>query len=362
MALLASVPFLLYYDVVNTNGQKYCIRTYHDFNNTVYVFTNFVFWYLVPLIFMTIMYTRISIVLWRSSDLPAFSAASSLRSISSLKSHSINAENVETKTLIPKRVMKFTSRLSFGNKLVLTGNQTNVENDKLYEKNFGYTGKDQIKHHIEVTWKAGDKGILTSLNKGSTSMSEYSLNKKSTVSTQRHFTYGRRSSKLNTCNVEENIAKVRQICQMYEKNASSRTESRKSFQRSCSSSSSNVFNVRIPDSCERALLARRRVVRHLIAVVLAFAFCVLPSHVYQMWHHMAGNTPSISLFTASLLPPTTHLILYLNSALNPLLYAFLSGNFRKSLKDLIGSTRRRTKSRYSNLRRTMSMKTAHTLV
>ncbi len=90
----------------------------------------------------------------------------------------------------------------------------------------------------------------------------------------------------------------------------------------------------------QALLARRKVVRLLIAVIVSFATCVLPYHVRVLWQTW-GN-PHLSFWTA-LLPPITFLIFYLNSGLNPILYAFLSDNFRRSLREalLCGRQRRR---------------------
>ena len=39
-------------------------------------------------------------------------------------------------------------------------------------------------------------------------------------------------------------------------------------------------------------------------------------------------------FNEMLLPPIIYLLLYFNSCLNPLLYALLSENFRRGLRDL----------------------------
>lgn len=65
--------------------------------------------------------------------------------------------------------------------------------------------------------------------------------------------------------------------------------------------------------------------------------------MYAMWQtwspstrKAAGNVTSIS-FAELLLPPITFLALYFNSCLNPVLYALLSENFRKYLRELCGS-------------------------
>ncbi|KPJ15121.1 Orexin receptor type 2 [Papilio machaon] len=77
------------------------------------------------------------------------------------------------------------------------------------------------------------------------------------------------------------------------------------------------------------LRARRGVVRMLIVVVLTFAVCNLPFHARKMWQYWSSGYQGTSDFSA-LLTPLTFLITYFNSGINPLLYAFLSKNFRKA--------------------------------
>ncbi|XP_032510685.2 trissin receptor [Danaus plexippus] len=82
------------------------------------------------------------------------------------------------------------------------------------------------------------------------------------------------------------------------------------------------------------LRARRGVVRMLIVVVLTFAVCNLPFHARKMWQYWSSGYQGTSNFSA-LLTPLTFLITYFNSGINPLLYAFLSKNFRKGMKELL---------------------------
>lgn len=67
-----------------------------------------------------------------------------------------------------------------------------------------------------------------------------------------------------------------------------------------------------------------------------YHFVVL--QVYAMWqtwrtHNRNVTSPTIS-FVELLLPPITFLVLYFNSCLNPIIYALLSENFRKYLREL----------------------------
>jgi len=74
------------------------------------------------------------------------------------------------------------------------------------------------------------------------------------------------------------------------------------------------------------------VIRLLIAVVVSFAVCVLPYHARLMWQ--AFSQPRLADWQL-IIPPLTFVFYYLNSGLNPLLYAFLSNNFRSSLLDVL---------------------------
>lgn len=77
----------------------------------------------------------------------------------------------------------------------------------------------------------------------------------------------------------------------------------------------------------KILQARRKVIRMLVAIVITFAVCVLPHHVRVLMTYW--GTIHSSLFT-----PISVLILYLNSGMNPIVYALLSGTFRRSLREL----------------------------
>lgn len=98
-------------------------------------------------------------------------------------------------------------------------------------------------------------------------------------------------------------------------------------------------------SSDNVMTSRRRVIRLLIAVVLSFAACVLPYHIRQVW--LTFTDPDPDSYWQAMLIPITFIVYYLNSALNPLLYAFLSDKFRTCLRDLVVKCRCRD-NRYGN--------------
>ncbi|XP_055852605.1 trissin receptor isoform X2 [Episyrphus balteatus] len=100
-------------------------------------------------------------------------------------------------------------------------------------------------------------------------------------------------------------------------------------------------------SSNNVLRARRGVVRMLIIFVLTFALCNLPYHARKMWQYWSRSYRGDSNFNA-LLTPLTFLITYFNSGVNPLLYAFLSRNFRKGMKELLMCSLKKGKGKSSS--------------
>ncbi|XP_065357133.1 trissin receptor [Calliphora vicina] len=102
----------------------------------------------------------------------------------------------------------------------------------------------------------------------------------------------------------------------------------------------------ISHSSNNVLRARRGVVRMLIIFVLTFALCNLPYHARKMWQYWSRSYRGDSNFNA-LFTPLTFLVTYFNSGINPLLYAFLSRNFRKGMRELLMCSWRKSKTKSS---------------
>jgi len=84
----------------------------------------------------------------------------------------------------------------------------------------------------------------------------------------------------------------------------------------------------------RSTLSKRRVTRMVIVVVAVFAVCWLPLHLVFVIQY---SSTSVSTWLVLIKIPFTCLA-YINSCLNPFLYAFLSHNFQRSVLRRICAT------------------------
>lgn len=98
----------------------------------------------------------------------------------------------------------------------------------------------------------------------------------------------------------------------------------------------------------RALDARRRIIKMLIVIVVAFAICHLPLHARKIWQYWGKGYKAGSVFS-SLFTPITFLIQFAQSGINPILYAFMSRKFRNSFADLLCCNMRRSFKMSRNL-------------
>lgn len=82
---------------------------------------------------------------------------------------------------------------------------------------------------------------------------------------------------------------------------------------------------------------RHKVIRLLVVVVVSFAVCVLPHHLKTVNHfwNIVELPHSVDMYFS----PISFIVLYLNSCLNPVLYALFSTNFRTAFSKSLACLR-----------------------
>ena len=81
-----------------------------------------------------------------------------------------------------------------------------------------------------------------------------------------------------------------------------------------------------------SMRSKRRVTRMVVIVVLIFAICWLPIQVIFMLTNFGSYPESTSFVVVQI---ASNCLAYMNSCVNPILYAFLSENFRKSFRKVL---------------------------
>ncbi|XP_055838011.1 orexin/Hypocretin receptor type 1-like isoform X2 [Episyrphus balteatus] len=84
------------------------------------------------------------------------------------------------------------------------------------------------------------------------------------------------------------------------------------------------------------LRARRKAAKMLVAVVVMFATCYFPVHVFNLLRY-TGNLHGGEITTIFSL--CSHWLCYANSAVNPVIYNFMSGKFRREFRNALDKCR-----------------------
>uniref|UniRef100_A0AC34FCK5 G-protein coupled receptors family 1 profile domain-containing protein n=1 Tax=Panagrolaimus sp. ES5 TaxID=591445 RepID=A0AC34FCK5_9BILA len=105
-----------------------------------------------------------------------------------------------------------------------------------------------------------------------------------------------------------------------------------------------------------AVDSRKRVIKLVVVIVSCFALLSLPRYLYLTWSVWRDtNAPRCLNCLSALIQPTTFLLLFINSGINPILYAFLSQRFRKAIADTLscaGTKEKRKRHFLMKLRKT----------
>ncbi|KAJ2940891.1 hypothetical protein O0L34_g10150 [Tuta absoluta] len=77
------------------------------------------------------------------------------------------------------------------------------------------------------------------------------------------------------------------------------------------------------------LRCRRKAAKMLVAVVVMFAVCYFPVHLLSVLRYTMDMEQSDVITFLALI---SHVLCYANSAINPLIYNFMSGKFRREFR------------------------------
>eukprot|EP00106_Octopus_bimaculoides_P012678 XP_014780120.1 PREDICTED: galanin receptor type 1-like [Octopus bimaculoides] len=310
-------PQLIDYDTFTIGSYTYCYMRSERIQTNVYVLANLIIWYVIPLVVLTFMYIKIAAALWRSSS-------SSLNVALNTKSGSSIKYNTNISTSDPGNMIHYTSTTTT---LVLKENSIKEMDAEVIQLNRNV--KDMMKHH---SFRQSSLPISEAQTEQE-SISDYESqieNERNMIYTRTPQSFTERSKQSKTT-----IHKNRNNSQNFSFKKSSSTCSNTS---QCDSPySERDVQIHYPRiSTHKVIEARKKVIILLIMIICSFAVLALPYHIRSCLYLWIDTTS-----LGSLLSPICYLLYYANSGLNPLLYALLSENFRRSFRDSFSCRRKR---------------------
>ena len=361
LSALYAIPYIIIVDTVhipNELGGKdtYCLLT-HAFNMKAYVGVNFVMCFICPVVFMAVMYTKISIVLWRTT------ARNHIASVQYRKADvrkSQNSKDIkptgqfmieekETRNIfnedVPSCLVKSedTARSSYN---VSSDDNVNINVDNELDDENVPLPVDQKVRMYRFQRRSMDMNQTMSFNVEDDASSVAPESQNNGVPPTFTFRTNCTSSKLGDAKICYTKAN-RTGFQMYRFKSNDQDHDDRRYPSEKGTDSELTLLRKEPQSMfsrllrmkntkksamHTALMSRRKVIRLLMSVIISFAMCMLPYHIRLLWQTF--GSPPINHLTL-LMTPITFLIYYLNNAINPILYAFLSDNFRRSMRDVM---------------------------
>ena len=323
-------------------------------NKGAYAMLTFFLWYLIPLFLMVGMYTKIAVVLWESSSMSNIAVGRS--GAPPLLGH----RGRKRKNAAATKGMKVTycgMKSSNDGKVTVSVSECNHEDDATTPDDEDSTVLEDLCHQRNRNLQDPTKAV----SRDGSDVDMENLKETTTSDSdgqhiQMCLVHMPRSRSENTTNISPRTTPPRitkshsspstRINAVIENNRGKRlsphvpraTHSNGGQARGC-----RTAKTWTKSSTENALQARRKAIRLLIAVVVCFAVCVLPYHariLWQIWRTGEGLSVYHNIF-----PVVSYLVLYFNSGLNPFLYAFMSDNFRRSMKEALSCGRRLGRNR-----------------
>ena len=324
-------PLIVLYDVTESS---YCSpRRDLEYYLKIYVTLSFVFLYVIPLLVMLVIYTRISIVLWKTSK-PDGLTRNTVAGNSSAKS---------TRAFLKPSKGKL---VSFS-KTIVRLDDTRYEPVGSKDPRNCNSSSDESRKKDDLMGKNGNAMQNTSDEDQIMTMGDEPSDDVLEADDYENDWPTKRGSPPDGMKLYRKTVPANSDPE--NPDGTTRIAAKRMTQQE--------VNKKVQGRRQNALTARRKVVRLLIAVVLAFTLCLLPHHVDSLTFYWGPpRSPTFLRFLWTAIIP---IITYSNNGLNPLLYAFLSENFRKSLYETICCRHRRSRH-HRSMRSTTSVKTNNT--
>ena len=324
--------------VISWHGSSYCTSgVVSDLYNEVYTIISILVFYFIPLMVMTILYGLICRKLWVNTD--------NLHATAEKDSKSADPENKRFWHKIPPKVRYFVN--SRGNKCIKGSDNLEGLGKSADKKDAECPDEVQILMEIntddspkESNQKVGPF-LLDEASEETTSPPTKSRSKQNNgpVGEQIPLNSGKQlnCSEADTDNVDRNSN------MKWRTQNSLPTSHQRATSRVQPSSSTQEKKGKKKNKREEVLAARKKVIRLLVVIVISFALCLFPIQLMAMWNTY-GDYPSTT-FAGQMGMPIAFWLYFFNSAINPFLYAFLSDNFRRKMKETLlpKSVRRRQK-------------------
>lgn len=312
VSLIYNIPFLIFYDTISfsESGKEYCYSSFEHMESLKWMsLLNLIIWYVIPLLLIGFMYYRVARALWQTT------IASALR----LQPHS-NADEVS--------FHRTSTRLSNVNNETCQKETLNKTEPPSANASDDNSDKLQIQQWSSDDSHNSEKAVFT--YKGNHEFTVvYSLRQNGEASPYKLRCFFPTTQ--SEANDEEMTVKLSNIKgEMSRSNPTGSSFRHGKHRQTYLASSSRVAK------------ARKKVIRLLIAVVISFCICVLP-HMLKVLNHywVVFNLPHD---VETILSPISFIVLYLNSVLNPFMYAMFSTNFRRSFKETLPCFHQRKRS------------------
>ncbi|XP_072045552.1 uncharacterized protein [Amphiura filiformis] len=318
-----NAPQIYMFETLPMLSNVYCMPTVSAFYMAIYTVICFVLFYTFPLVVMTILYGLICRKLWISTD--------NLHASTENGSKPVDMENKRFWNKIPTKVRYFVN--SRGKK------STQLVSDDLEGLGKSADKKDaECADEVEILMDTSATQDTVIEDMKSERVGPFLLDEISEETTTYDGKHKNgpehvplKTKQTSVC--DNDVVDDNKNTKWKTQNSLPTSQQRAKIAQSKLATTDNKKVQKKKSKREEVLAARKKVIRLLVVIVISFALCLFPVQLLAMWGTF-GVVPMATL-SAQLAQPLTFWLYFFNSALNPFLYAFLSDNFRKNMRNTL---------------------------